>query len=118
MSIRKIKRGKTMKKFTYAQFRKIMTAFNKANNNSVELTGIIVFKESSYPVRYTEFQRSYIVSSYNKAFMPNTSSNSLFGCCLDGLDEGVRLDWYIGAEWEVDYCYFDNNDLPIVMQYI
>ena len=35
---------------------------------------------------------------------------SIFACCLDGTDQGVRLDWYMEEEgnpdgWKVENCY-------------
>lgn len=61
-----------------------------------------MYKQENWEKPYTEEQRSYEVISSNKYFMPNMLGSSIFGNCLDGTDQGVRLDWY---NWEVDYCY-------------
>lgn len=71
--------------------------------------GIVVFKQESFTEPYTETQRSYRVSSNNKAFIAGQISNSIFADCLDGTDLGVRLDWYMHGDkgWKVDYCYME-----------
>ena len=33
-------------------------------------------------------------------------SNPIFAECLDGIDVGVRLDWY---DWDVEYCYMEQE---------
>lgn len=74
------------------------------------LTAIIVFTEDSFDRRYPRLSRSYITSSNNKAYQPNMSSYSVFASCLDGTDQGVRLEWYMEAHgntggWKVEDCY-------------
>ena len=99
-----------MNKISYGEFYKKMCEFNKINNNTTKgnskvLKGVIVFTENSFNKPYTEVERSYEVTSDNKVFLPNMSSNSIFGNCLDGTDYGVRLDLYIHNNWKIDYCY-------------
>ena len=99
-----------MKKLTYAEFEKAMFKFNTDNGftskgNSKSLNGVIVFTPDSFSRPFTEEERSYRVSSDNKAFFSGMCSNSIFGDCLDGKDLGVRLDWYMYDGWKVDYCY-------------
>ena len=54
--------------------------------------------------------RTYIVSSNNKAFQPNKGGYSIFGSCLDGTDNCVRLDCLMKEEhggkngWVVEEC--------------
>lgn len=72
------------------------------------LVGVVVFKPESWPGHeYTLEERSYKVVSDNKAFIPGMGGNSIFGECLDGVDRGVRLDWYMKSDrpWKVDFCY-------------
>lgn len=65
----------------------------------------VVIKQESFPrANYTEEQRTYEFTSDNKRFLPNMGGNSIFCDCLDGVDLGVRLDWYLG-QWKIDYCY-------------
>jgi hypothetical protein len=72
---------------------------------------VVVFKPESFENEFTETERSYTVYSNAKYFDPDMIGNSLFGDCLDGKDEGVRLDRYMsllpneGKRWIVDYCY-------------
>lgn len=82
---------------------------------------VIVFKEESFTQKFSLIERSYEISRDSKYFQTGMISNSLLGMisnsllgsCLDGTDDGVRLDWYIHAlpedglekAWTVDYCY-------------
>lgn len=101
-----------MKKLTWNELCEAMRNFNEEHGyttkgNKERLEGVVVYTEDSFSKPYTEKQRSYIFSSDNKAFLPNQLSNSIFADCLDGLDCGVRLDWYMHGEdrWKVEYCY-------------
>lgn len=67
------------------------------------VNAIVVFSQDNFKDEYTEEQRSYRVSSNNKAFQ-HKSGNSIFMSCLDGSDDNVRFDWY---NWKVDYCYLE-----------
>lgn len=61
---------------------------------------LITFKSDNWPDKdYTEVERTYRVSSRNKYFDSNMGGTSLFGDCLDGVDNGVRLDHY---KWRVE----------------
>ena len=99
-----------MNKISFHELYKRFLEHNKANNTSDQfgdnnsLTGVIVFKQSSFQQNYTEVERSYRFTSDNKYFMPNMGGSSLYANCLDGTDNGVRLDWYFG-KWKIDYCY-------------
>lgn len=102
-----------MKKITFGEFSKAMRKFNDERNytvkgNAERLNGVIVFTEDSFNRPYSVEERSYRTNSDQKAFIPNQSSNSIFADCLDGKDIGVRLDWYMGTEWKVDYCYLED----------
>ena len=92
-------------KITYGELWRIMHEFNVQNPDKEEeacLNGVIVYKASNWEKPYSETERSYEVANCNRAFQPGKIANSLYGYCLDGVDMGVRLDWY---KWEVDYCY-------------
>lgn len=99
---------KKQKKMSYSEMVKAIHEHNKNNNITSQfgdknpLEFVIVFKASNWTENYTEKQRSYVVRSDNKAWVPDMCSNSIFADCLDGKDNGVRLDWY---NWVVDYCY-------------
>lgn len=98
-------------KMTYAQLKSIFLAWEHQNPApTIHLTGCIVFKQSSFTQPYTLRQRTYAVSSGNKAFMPKQGGYSIFASCMDGTDVGVRLEQHMNQEhggkdgWEVDYC--------------
>lgn len=66
-----------------------------------------MYKQGDYfKKEYTEKERSYRVSSNNKAFIPGQIGNSIFADCLDGMDIGVDLNYY--RNWVVDYCYMED----------
>ena len=86
-------------------FRELKSTFPRE-----DLTAHIIFTEDSFREPYSPLSRTYRISSDNKAFWPNMGGYSIFGYCLDGTDQGVRLDYYIaGARnisgWEVENCY-------------
>lgn len=98
-------------KMTYAQLKSIFLAWEHQDPApTTHLTGYIVFKQSSFTQPYTLRQRTYAISSGNKAFMPKQGGYSIFASCMDGTDHGVRLEQYMNQEhggkdgWEVDYC--------------
>lgn len=98
-----------MNKITFAELERIMREYNRTHKEEQEkpkISGVIVYKASSWEKPYTEEQRSYRVWNNNRAWQDGKIANSIFACCLDGTDLGVRLDWYFG-EWEVDYCYME-----------
>lgn len=75
-----------------------------------DLTAHIIFTEDSFTKEYPLLRRTYRFGSDNKAFWPHMFSKSIFACCLDGTDQGVRLDWYMAEEgnpdgWVVEDCY-------------
>ena len=99
-----------MKKISFAEFRDTMFQFNDEHpdGGKSKLYGVIVFTKDSFNKPYTEKERSYRTSNDQKAFRHNMCSNSIFADCLDGKDLGVRLDWYMGDGWKVDYCYLED----------
>lgn len=74
------------------------------------LTAHITFTEDSFTAPYSEKERTYVVSSNNKAFRPNCVGYSIFGTSLDGADVDVRLESYMAEEkggasgWKVEKC--------------
>ena len=75
-----------------------------------DLTAHIIFTEDSFATQYPLLSRTYRISSDNKAFWPNMGGYSIFGNCLDGTDQSVRLDYYMAEErdingWKVEDCY-------------
>jgi hypothetical protein len=73
------------------------------------LTAVVVFKQGPwFNAEYSQVERSYRFSSDNKHFIPGMGGNSIYANCLDGVEKGIRLDWYI-HKWEVDYCYLEDE---------
>lgn len=69
------------------------------------MKGVIVFKSENWPDKdFKLASRSYKVVSDNKFFISGIGGNSIYGSALDGSDNGVRIDWYLG-QWKIDYCY-------------
>ena len=67
---------------------------------------VIVFKEESFSKPFPEKSRSYKFKRSAKYFDPSMIGSSLPANCLDGTDDGVRIDWYMhDGEWIEDYCY-------------
>ena len=106
-----------MIKLTFAQARKIIAEHNQKYGiksqfeDSHPITLYIVYKQSNWDDEYSETSRTYVVRSDNKYFLPNMISNSLIGNCLDGTDDGVRLDWY---NWEIEYVYIKGYKMNIM----
>lgn len=105
-----------IKKISYAELKNNMMEFNSKNNiqskgNDKYIKGVIVFTENSFEKVYPLESRSYLITSDNKAFIPNMGGYSIFGGSLDKTDPCVRLEQYMAAEgggengWKVDYCY-------------
>ena len=75
-----------------------------------DLTAHVIFTEDSFAKQYPLLSRTYCFSSDNKAFQPNKGGYSIFGDCLDGSDQGVRLEQYMNEEyggkdgWVVEDC--------------
>ena len=76
--------------------------------------------EMSYPqlkahFRYTEEQRTYVVSSNNKAFIEGMGGYSIYASSLDGSDKCVRLEAYMADEhggkdgWKIEKCYVKDD---------
>lgn len=92
----------------YKELKKIFREHEAANPDH-HLTGYITFKEESFDKPYTEEQRTYCVSSDNKAFQPDKCGYSIYGACMDG-SEIVRIDLTMAEEhgskdgWKVEDC--------------
>jgi hypothetical protein len=86
-------------------------SFTELQRNKDWKEAVIVFHQDSFEREFTETERSYKISSDAKYFNGMMGGNSLFGNCLDGKDNGVRLDIYMklqpneGKRWIAEYCY-------------
>ena len=104
-----------MKKMTWREAYDYMIRFNQKHGKTSKgdkkalCEMIVVITADTWNREYSEVSRSYLFTNDNKAFLPNMIGSSIFGYCLDGTDQGVRLDYYIGKEWTVDYCYLKED---------
>ena len=75
------------------------------------LTAHILITEDSFTEKYSQEALTYVVSSNNKAYLPNMGGYSVYGSCLDGSDPFIRLEAYLACErgpedgWKVELCY-------------
>lgn len=93
----------------YAELKQIFRGL-KQDSPKEDLTAHVVFTEDSFDQHYPLLSRTYCFTSNNKAFWPNMGGYSIFASCLNGTDQGVRLDWYMAEEgnpggWKVEECY-------------
>lgn len=98
-----------MKKISFGKLVEIMRRFNDENpdkQNAPCISGVIVYDKSNFKRSYTEKERSYRVYNNNRMFQKGMIANSLEGDCLDGTDNGVRLDRY---DWGKEYCYYEGE---------
>ena len=99
----------------YSLLHQIFCAW-EATKPSRHLSAVIVFTADSFSYPYRIVSRSFVVSSDNKAFQPNTNNTSVFGSCLDGGESNVRLDAFMAsgnggeAVWKVEACYLLASD--------
>lgn len=97
---------------TYEEMKDLFWKHNEDNNirtkgvDKTPLYAIIVFSQDNWEKQYSETDRSYRVSSDNKAFIPNQLGYSIFMDCLNGHDNGVRLDWY---NWKIEKIYLEGE---------
>lgn len=92
---------------TFSELESRMIQHNAVfDDNKPMLSGIVVYSQDNFTTPYTEEQRSYRVWNNNRMFQSGKIANSLFGDCIDGTDQGVRLDAY---NWKVDYCYMETS---------
>lgn len=98
----------------YGEMKDLFKAVEKTHEDHV--CGHIVFSADSFTAPYSEEERTYVVSSNNKAFQPNMGGYSIYGTSLDGSDVNVRLEQYMHLErggkdgWKVERCYMKRDE--------
>lgn len=93
---------KEKKIMTWSEMHNLFMKHNDTNTDKI-LIGYVVYKASNWPDKnFDERTRTYEVCSGDNGFKPGKISNCIYGDCMDGIDVGVRLDWY---KWDVEYCY-------------
>lgn len=78
-------------------------SFNELRDVEFE-EAVVVYTEDSFPRQFTEEERSYRFSKSCPYYEDGKISNRITGSCLDGLDNGVRLDWYFD-KWTIEKIY-------------
>ena len=94
-------------------YQRLSEIFNYVNDtHKSPVSGYIVFSRDSFDMPYSEQSRTYVVSSNNKAFISGAGGYSIYGSCLDGTDQCVRLEGYMRGEnaWKIDRCYMKRDD--------
>ena len=76
---------------------------NKCHETGSHRTAVIVFKQSNFNQEYSEESRSYESYSDQWGWDFTKMGRCRVGNCLDGTDQGVRLDYY---DWEIEYWYW------------
>ncbi len=98
-------------KRTEMNYHNLKSLFREAEKNGQHLKGHIVFIADTFTKPYSEFERTYEVSSDNKAYRPNMGGYSIYGTSLDRADKDVRLEAYMADErggkdgWKIEKCY-------------
>ena len=95
----------------YVTYQELTRRFREAEKQGKHLKGYIVFTADSFQKPYTAFERTYVVSSDNKAFQSGQGGYSIYGSSLDGEDVCVRLDRLMADEYggkdgfKIERCY-------------
>lgn len=87
----------------YSEFLRFIYQYTQ-NPENPTLRILITFTKDSFSKEYDERSRTYMTNSKQKAF-GNYAGSSIFGNCLDGSDDGVRLDYYMNTPytpWKVE----------------
>lgn len=65
--------------------------FRQAEKERNHTTGYIVFTDDSFDKPYTEEQRTYVVSSNNKAFIEGMAKEEMYHIALDDYEHGIII---------------------------
>lgn len=109
------------REITYSELKE---RFKNAEASDEHMIGLIVFSKDSFAMPYSDEERTYIVSSNNKAFQKDKNGYSILGYCADGKDPGVRLDMYMADEhggkngWKIEKCIVPEESRSMIMDVI
>lgn len=85
--------------------------FRQMEREGHHCKGHIVFTVDTFRTPHSEFERTYEVSSDNKAFQPNMNGYSIYGASLDGVDRCLRMEGLMADEkggkdgWKIEKCF-------------
>ena len=85
--------------------REIWDAMKECHKTGMHRMAVIVFSQDNWQKEFTEQERSYRSYSDQWGWDYSKMGNCRLGDCLDGTDDGVRLDWY---NWDIEYWYWEN----------
>lgn len=106
-------------KLTEMDYYDLKRAFSKAEDNGQHLVGHIVFTVDTFNEPLSEFERTYAISSDNKAFQSGMGGYSIYGRSLDGADPCLRMDGLMAAErggkdgWKIEKCFLVEDSKQI-----
>ena len=98
-------------KRTEMSYSELKSLFREAENKRQHLTAHIVFTADTFKKPYSEFERTYEVSSDNKAFQSRMGGYTIYGASLDGVDPCLRMEVLMADEmggkegWKIEKCY-------------
>lgn len=102
-------------------YSELKSRFREAEEKGNEhLKCYITFTSDSFTEPYSEEARTYVISSDNKAFIPNMGGYSIYGSSLDGKDLMVRLEQYMTEEyggkdgWKIEKCCLEDNSREMI----
>lgn len=96
-------------------YQQLKAHLRQAEKDRSHTVGYIVFTADSFDKSYTEEERTYVVSSNNKAFIEGMGGYSIYASSLDGSDKNVRLEAYMANEyggddgWKIEKCYVKDD---------
>lgn len=105
-------------------YNEMKALFRQAEKEGRHTTGYVVFTEDSFDKPYTEEQRTYVISSDNKAFIEGMGGYSIYASSLDGSDPCVRLERYMSDEhggkdgWKIEKCYMKDDKNKEIMDIV
>lgn len=114
--------GLPLNRAVYAEPEKVEMSYNELKKRFREaeekgkehLKGYITFTSDSFTEPYSEESRTYVVSSNNKAFIPNMGGIPSIDLLADGQRFDVRLEHILAAErggkdgWKIEKCCLED----------
>lgn len=105
-------------------YTELKNKFCRAEDNGQHLVGHIVFTAETFNEPLSEFERTYAISSDNKAFQSGMGGYSIYGRSLDGVDPCLRMDGLMSAErggkdgWKIEKCFLveDSKQIADIIQ--
>ena len=95
---------------SYAELSSLFRSVNEKGLSPI--AGYVVFSAESFEKPYNEESRTYLISSNNKAYKSGMGGYSIYGSCIDGSDQNIRLEGYMRGNnaWKIEKCYMLKDD--------